>query len=269
MAAGDLAQAWALLQLESDYRAAWQAHAARPVYEDGTTFPVRIRSDADRIVERDWSLLAWADPDGDAVSAFFDVPMLEGEGSMSASPLLPMLDAAGARIEGLRLDGGALVLKVEDHGMAVQVRIADPSPLLAGGGVRLFHDWGLALPAAIARLGNLWSVSGGGSGEDPSAGSGPSPRHGIGGRAHGVESATGAVAVGEWGVAVSGGFRNAGASFHAIAPFPVAAHQTGRAVCPHPAFGRDHAFALGRPMYCCDRRVRPYSSYSRGFGKRP
>ena len=52
---------------------------------------------------------------------------------------------------------------------------------LDGGGVRLFHDWGLALLVAIARLGDLWSVSGG----DPSTGSGQAPREGIGGRAHG------------------------------------------------------------------------------------
>ncbi len=98
--------------------------------------------------------------------------MLEGEGSAAATPLPPPLEAAGARIDGLRLDDGALILKVEADGMAVQVRIADPAPLLAGGGVRLFHDWGLALPVAIARLGDLWSISGG------------SPRRGVGGRAH-------------------------------------------------------------------------------------
>ena len=150
-------------------------------------FPVRIRSGADLIAAREWGLMAWEDPDGDAVSAFFaDEPMLEGEGSATAPPLVAMLEAAGARIEGLRLDDGALVLKVGADGAdgqaaAVQVRIADPAPLLAGGGVRLFHDWGLALPVAIARLGDLWSVSGG----DPSPGSGRSPRHGIGGRAHG------------------------------------------------------------------------------------
>ncbi|MCY3981095.1 MAG: hypothetical protein OXF51_04860 [Alphaproteobacteria bacterium] len=181
MTAGDLAQAWTLLRLDRDYRAAWQAHAARPVYEDGAPFPVRTRFGTDRIAAREWSLLAWEDPEGDAVSAFFDIPMLEGEGSATAQPLAPMLEAAGARIEGLRLDGGALVLKVEAAGMARQVRIAEPAPLLEGGGVRLFHDWGLALPVAIARLGDLWSVYGG----DPSAGAGPSPRHGIGGRAHG------------------------------------------------------------------------------------
>ena len=167
--------AWACLRRARDYRAAWGRHAARPRYEAGTPFPVRIRSGADRIAERDWSLLAFEDPDGDAVSAFFrDAPMLEGEGSATASPLLAMLDAAGARVEGLRLDDGALVLKVESAGMAVQVHICDPAPLLAGGGVRLVHDWGLALPVAIARLGDLWSVSGG-----------PDPRQGFGGRAHG------------------------------------------------------------------------------------
>ena len=171
--------AWACLRRARDYRAAWSRHAARPAYEHGTPFPIRIRSEADRIAERDWSLLAFEDPDGDAVSAFFrDAPMLEGEGSASATPLMPMLDAARAHLEGLRLDDGALVLKVEavgvDSATAVQVRISNPAPLLAGGGVRLFHDWGLALPVAIARLGDLWSVSGG-----------PDPRQGFGGRAQG------------------------------------------------------------------------------------
>ena len=52
----------------------------------------------------------------------------------------------------------------------------------------------------------------------------------------GVESTTGAVAVGRWRVAVAGGFRPyTGASVHAMAPFPVAARRTGRAALPHPA----------------------------------
>ncbi len=59
------------------------------------------------------------------------------------------------------------------------------------------------------------------------------------------------------GVAVPGGFRNAGASLPAITPFPVAAHRTGRADLLHPALGRDHAFAHGRPAVRSLRRVRP------------
>ena len=61
--------------------------------------------------------------------------MPEGEGSMSAPPLPALPDAAGARVEAVRLDGGALVLKAEAAGRAVQVRIGKPEPLLAGGGV--------------------------------------------------------------------------------------------------------------------------------------
>ena len=49
--------------------------------------------------------------------------------------------------------------------------------------------------------------------------------------------------------------------------FQSPAHQTGRADLSHPAFGRDHTFALGRPIVCRVRRVRPYSSYSRASGK--
>ena len=55
--------------------------------------------------------------------------------------------------------------------------------------------------------------------------------------------------VGDWrgsgrrmGVAVAGGFRNAGASLPAMAPFPVAALRTGHADLPHPALQWDHAF---------------------------
>ena len=70
------------------------------------------------------------------------------------------------------------------------------------------------------------------------------------------------------GVAVPGGFRDAGASLPAMAPFPVAAHRTGRADFPQPALGRDHAFAHGKLVVRTARRVSPYSSQSRSSGNR-
>ena len=159
---GDGALAWSHLRCSRDYREAWRAQAAPPVYEGGTPFPVRVRTGTDRAAEAHWRLLAWEDPDGGSASAFFaDAPMLDGAGSASAPPLLPLLTDAGATVEGLRLDDGALVLKVEKAGFAVQMRVAEPGPLLAGGGVSLRLDWGLGLPAEIARLSDLWSVSGG------------------------------------------------------------------------------------------------------------
>ena len=84
-----------------------------------------------------------------------------------------------------------------------------------------------------------------------------------------VESTTGAVAVGG-----RGGSRSrrlspvAGASIPAMAPFPVAAHRTGHANFPHPALGRDHAFAHGRLAVRDPRCVSPYSVHSRSSGKR-
>ena len=60
----------------------------------------------------------------------------------------------------------------------------------------------------------------------------------------------------------------AGASIPAMAPFPVAAHRTGHANFPHPALGRDHAFAHGRLAVRDPRCVSPYSVHSRSSGKR-
>ena len=123
---------------------------------------MRLRSEADRAAETRWGLLAWADPDGAALSPFLArAPMLEGEGSATAPPLLPLLERAGASVEGVRLEDGSLVLMIEQGGSAVQVRVTEDAALMAGGGLRLFHDWGLELPVAIGRLGDLWSVSGG------------------------------------------------------------------------------------------------------------
>ena len=76
------------------------------------------------------------------------------------------------------------------------------------------------------------------------------------GRPTAVESRTGAPALGSGGC--SGTFAP-GLSPAPMAAFPVPAHQTGRAVFPHPAFGRDHAFALGMGTVFRVRAMRPYS----------
>lgn len=173
----DPPRAWSFLRCDPAYREAWSASATPPAYERDTPFRIRIQAADDRAAVTDWSLLAWQNPLEKAgpLSAFFsDVPMLDGTGSASAAPLLPLLAGAGATLEGLRLTNGVLVLKVERDGMAVQVRLTNAGPLLAGGGVRVWHEWGLRLPMNITQLSDLWSVSGG-----------PSPRSGVGGRVRG------------------------------------------------------------------------------------
>ena len=154
---------WTLLRGLPAYRAAFEAHAEAPLFEEAA-FPVRIQSEADLAAREPWQIEAWQSPfarDGPASPFLAGDRMLEAEGSSGAPPLLPLLAGAGARIDGLRLLDGTLILKIEQDGRAVQVRVTKDGPLLAGGGLRLYHDFGLELPMEIARLTDLWSVSGG------------------------------------------------------------------------------------------------------------
>ena len=112
------------------------------------------------------------DEDGPISPFWADASMLEGVGSAKAPPLLSLLAEAGATLEGLRLMDGSLVLKVENDGAAVQVLVTGDGPLMEGGGVRVFHDWGLRLPVEIDRLADLWGVSGGGVPRDGDGGRG-------------------------------------------------------------------------------------------------
>ncbi len=77
-----------------------------------------------------------------------------------------------------------------------------------------------------------------------------------------VESRTGAPALGSggWSVAFASGLSPA-----PMAAFPVPAHQTGHADFPHPAFGRDHAFAHGKRVVRTPRRIRPCFVHSRSY----
>ena len=162
-------RAWRLLRGLRAYQAAYEAHAEPPAFEEAA-FRVRVQSEADLSARDPWQIEAWENPfarDGPASPFLSGDPTLEGEGSSSAPPLLPILEAAGARVDGLRLLDGTLILKIEQDGRAVQIRLRRDGPLLGGGGIRLYHDFGLELPMVIARLTDLWSVAGG-----------PAPRQG-------------------------------------------------------------------------------------------
>ena len=161
---------WTLLRGLPAYRAAFEAHAEPPAFEEGTAFPVRIQSEADLAARDPWRIEAWENPfarDGPASPFLAGERMLEGEGSLHATPLVAHVAATGARLDGLRLLDGTLIVKIEQDGRAVQIRVANEAPLHAGGGLRLYHDYGLELPMEIDRLTDLWSVSGG-----------PAPRQG-------------------------------------------------------------------------------------------
>ena len=155
--AGGSAAAWTLVSGVRAYREAWEARAPPPAFEPGP-FLIRIQSLADLLAAVPWRLLAWENPfaRGGPASGFWDLAMLTGEGSATAPSLLPYLAAAGARVDGLRLLSGELVVKVELGGRATQIRVVNDAPLLAGGGLRLCRDLEVDdLPAEIARLSEL------------------------------------------------------------------------------------------------------------------
>ncbi len=154
---------WKLLRGLRAYRVAFKEHAEAPLFEEAA-FPVRIQSDADLAAREPWQIQAWENPfarDGPGSPFLAGDRMLQAEGSSGAPALLPLLAGSGARVDGLRLLDGTLIVKIEQDGRAVQIRVTKDGPLLAGGGLRLYHDFGLELPMEIARLTDLWSVSGG------------------------------------------------------------------------------------------------------------
>lgn len=162
--------AWKVLRGLRAYQAAYESQAEAPAFEDGTVFPVRIQSAVDLAARDPWRIEAWEHPfarDGPASPFLAGEAMLEAEGSPTAQPLLPFLAGVGARVDGLRLLDGTLIVKIERDGRAVQVRVTKEGPVLAGAGFRLVHDYGPDMPREIARLTALWSVSGG-----------PAPRRG-------------------------------------------------------------------------------------------
>ena len=171
--ARELTPLWKLLRGLRPYQAAYEEHAAPPVFEEGTAFRIRVQSEADLAARDPWRIRAWENPfarDGPASPFLAGEPMLEAEGSARATPLVPFHAALGGRVDGLRLLDGTLIVKIEQGGRAIQVRVvANDGPLLAGGGLRFCHEHGADLEQHIARMTGLWSVSGG-----------PAPRPGWG-----------------------------------------------------------------------------------------
>ena len=157
--------AWAWMRRDPDYRAAWAAHAGPPRFET-VAFPLRVQTEADLAAAADWSLLAWEDPDAAAWRSPFwsGVRMLVGEPDPDPwpepRPLLPMLAAAGARVEGLRLMSGRFVLKVELRSAVLQILVPSGRVFAPGDGIVAKLGLGLPLEAAVGRIADLWRVSG-------------------------------------------------------------------------------------------------------------
>lgn len=124
MATDDGPRAWAFLRRNPVYREEWRKTFERPVFEQAP-FPVRVQSESDSQALA-WGLLAWENPDvmNGAASPFWaEAPMVEAEWGTALPPLQAFLAKSGARLDGLRLADGSLILKIEKRERAAQIRI--------------------------------------------------------------------------------------------------------------------------------------------------
>lgn len=160
------ALAWAAMRRDPEYRAAWAAWAAEagPARFEPAPFPLRIQTEADLGAAPRWPLLAWADPAARPAPFWDGVPMLVAEPDPDprpgGTPLLTLLDRAGACVEGLRLLGGRLVLKAELRGAALQILVPSGRAFAPRDGIMAKLDLDLPLETPLGRMRHLWRVAG-------------------------------------------------------------------------------------------------------------
>ena len=154
-------RSWKYLRRNPDYKEA-RRMTAEPAPEEPAPFPLRVQTAADREAAA-WGLLAWEDPDDEAgpASPFWaDAPMLEAVPSPEAPALAELLKEPEVRLSGLRLEGGAAILKVERGEGSVQIRIADGAAFDPAGGIALRLPMGLDLQVRLRRTAELWPIAG-------------------------------------------------------------------------------------------------------------
>ena len=162
---GDGIRAWLFLRHVEAYLAAWRAHGVLPGPEPGSEpgpFPIRIQTAADLEADR-FDLLAWADPDaadGPASPFWIQSGMAEAVVDPKAEPLLAQVAADGGAVEGLRLAGGDLVLKIECAGTVVQIRVRGSAPFPEDGGIDIRHRFAMRMPPKMGRMVDFWSLAG-------------------------------------------------------------------------------------------------------------
>ena len=149
-------RAWAFLRRNPEYRAAWRKAFVRPIYE-AAPFQVRIQSRADKQALA-WGLLAWENPevmDGPVSPFWAEAPMIEAEWGTGPPSIQRFLANSGARLEGLRLADGTLILKIENGEGAAQVRIRTGF----GAGLVLRLGFGRGQAAEFARVQELYELA--------------------------------------------------------------------------------------------------------------
>ena len=79
---------------------------------------------------------------------------------LGSPPLLVLLAEEGARVEGLRLLDGRFVLKAELGNALLQILVPSGRPFGPGDGIMAKLGLDLPLEAPVARIVDLWRVTG-------------------------------------------------------------------------------------------------------------
>ena len=154
--------AWRFLRLNPGYIGSWRTAAEGRPRADGSAFPIREQTEGD-LQAAAWGLLAWEDPaaDADASPFWAETPTMEAEAAPEAPAVAGVLGAGGARLSGLRLRDGALILRVGRDDGAVQLRLADGDSFDPSSGVVLRLPVDADLPPALGRARDLWAIAAG------------------------------------------------------------------------------------------------------------
>ena len=159
----EASRAWEYLRRNPAYIEARRT-AVEPAAEEPAPFPLRVQTAADREATA-WGLLAWEDPDdetGPASPFWADAPMLEAVPSPEAPALAELLKEPEVRLSGLRLEGGAAIIKVERGEGSAQTRIAGGAAFDPAGGIDLRLPTALDLQVRLRRAADLWPIAGAG-----------------------------------------------------------------------------------------------------------
>jgi len=157
--------AWEFLRRNPDYISDWNHFGTMPTIKNDTkSFNIYEQHPSDQSAEK-WGLFTFQDPMASPESStpFWSIaPTLEAEVVHASQPsLLPMLREVGAKIAGLLLLNGDIILKVEHGAMTVQVRIKDAKAFDESSGLTLRLPLDLRLPVRLTRSMDLWKIAAG------------------------------------------------------------------------------------------------------------
>ncbi len=155
--------AWNFLRKNPDYISDWHHPDTTPSIKNDTNSLNIYEQHQHDLSAKKWGLFMYQDPTAspESITPFWSIaPTLDAEivhGSLP--PLLPMLRKVGAKITGLLLLNGDLVLKVEHGAMSVQVRIKDGKKFDETSGLTLHLPLDLTLPIRLTRSLDLWNFT--------------------------------------------------------------------------------------------------------------